>query len=99
MTDILSTKDINQHVTLGISKGLKNAVFIAIAISVDILIRNETMISEEHKAKKTFEIIFYAVWVTSPQSWVIDPIVEIMSWSNPYKWLFYFDYSPNFEGL
>ena len=45
----LSTKEIVKRATLGIPKEIKNAIFISIAFSVDILIRN--MDSEEHKTK------------------------------------------------
>ena len=37
--------------TLGIPKGMKNAVSIFTAISLDILIRNENISSEERKTK------------------------------------------------
>ena len=40
MTDILSKKEIIKHATVGIPKGMKNAVSISIAFSLDILIRN-----------------------------------------------------------
>ena len=49
MTDILRTKEIIQRATLGILKGIKNTVSISIAISGDILIRNENIASKEHK--------------------------------------------------
>ena len=41
MMDILSTKEIIKHATLGILKGIKNAISIVSAFRVDILIRNE----------------------------------------------------------
>ena len=41
MTDILITREMIKRATLGISKGIKNAVSSSIAFSVDILIRNE----------------------------------------------------------
>ena len=49
MTDILRTKEIIQRPTLGILKGIKNTVSISIAISGDILIRNENIASKGHK--------------------------------------------------
>ena len=50
MTDILSAKEMIKRATL--SKGMKkNAISISIAFSIDILIRNENLISEEHKTK------------------------------------------------
>ena len=39
--DILSTKEIIKHVTLGIPKGMKNAISTTFAFTIDILIRNE----------------------------------------------------------
>ena len=51
ITDILSKNEKTQRATLGIPKRMKNAVFTSIAFSVDILIRNETTISEGHKTK------------------------------------------------
>ena len=49
--DILSTKKIIHCATQGIFKGIKNAISISVAVSVDSLIRNEKIISEEHKTK------------------------------------------------
>ena len=43
MMDILSTKEIIEHVTLGILKGMKNAISISFAFTIDILIRNENI--------------------------------------------------------
>ena len=40
MTDILSATEIIKHATLGIPKGMKNAVSISFAFVVDILIKN-----------------------------------------------------------
>ena len=40
MMDILSTKEIINCATLGIPKGMKNAISISFAFIVDILIRN-----------------------------------------------------------
>ena len=44
-------KKVIQRATLGIPKGMKNAVSISIAFSLDFLIRNENIISEERKTK------------------------------------------------
>ena len=41
-----------QCVTLGIPKGMKNAIFISIAFYIDFLIRNKNITSEECKTKK-----------------------------------------------
>ena len=49
--DIGSIKEIIQCATHRILKGIKNAVSISIAFSFDFLIRNENIISEEHKIK------------------------------------------------
>ena len=43
MIDILSTKEIIKHATLGIPKGMKNAVSISFASTIDIFIRNENI--------------------------------------------------------
>ena len=51
VTDILNIRETIQHATLGIPKGMKNAVSISIAFRVDILFRNENIISKEHKTK------------------------------------------------
>ena len=58
-----------QCATLGIPKGMKNAVSISIAFCLDLLIRNENVTSEECKTKKLFEIILHVGQVTSLQSW------------------------------
>ena len=52
MRDILSTKEVLKSATLQIPKGIKNAVFIPIPFRVDILIRNENIVSKEYKTKK-----------------------------------------------
>ena len=44
-------KKIIQCATLGIPKGMKNAVSISIAFCLDVLIRNENITSEECKTK------------------------------------------------
>ena len=49
MMGILSTKEITKCVTLWIPKGMKNAISISFAFTVDILIRNENIGSNEHK--------------------------------------------------
>ena len=51
MTDMRSIKEIIQRATLGIPKGMENAVSISIAFSFDFLIRNENIISKERKTK------------------------------------------------
>ena len=52
MMDILNIKEIIQLAALCIPKGMKkNAVFISIAFNVNILIRNENIISEQRKTK------------------------------------------------
>ena len=43
MKDILCTKEIIKHATFGIPKGMKNAVSICFAFTVDILFRNENI--------------------------------------------------------
>ena len=55
MTDFLTTKEIVRPATLGIPKGMRNAVSISIAFSVEILTRNET----QTQSKKTFKIILH----------------------------------------
>ena len=52
MMDILSTKEIINCATFGIPKGMKNAVSVSIAFTIDILIRNENIGSKEHKRTK-----------------------------------------------
>ena len=59
-----------QYATLGIPKGMKNAISISIAFCPDILIRNENITSEECKTKKPFEIILHVGRVLSLRSWV-----------------------------
>ena len=50
MADMGSIKEMIQCATLGIPKGMKkNAFSISIAFCLDILIRNENIISEECK--------------------------------------------------
>ena len=44
-------KEMIQCATLGISKGMKNAVSISVAFYLDILIRNENITSEDCKTK------------------------------------------------
>ena len=56
-----------RNASLGIPKGIKNAVYISIAFCLDFLIRNENITSEECKTKNRFEIILH---VTDLQSWV-----------------------------
>ena len=51
MTDIRSIQEIIQRATFGIPKGMKNAVSIYLAFCLDFLIRNENIISKEHKTK------------------------------------------------
>ena len=51
MTNILSTKEVTKHATLEIRNGMKKLISIPIAFRVYILIRNENIISEEHKIK------------------------------------------------
>ena len=52
MTDMLSIKEMIQCASLGIPKGMKNAVFISIAFYLDCFIRNENITSEEWKKKR-----------------------------------------------
>ena len=59
MTDILNIKEKTKRATVGIPKGMKKAVSISIAFSVNVLIRNETIISQQRKTKKPFEIILH----------------------------------------
>ena len=47
-------KDIIQRATLRIPKGMKNAVSISTAFSIDMLIRNENIISKERKTKSVW---------------------------------------------
>ena len=47
MTDISSTKEIIKRATLGFPREWKNPISIPIAFRVDILIRNENIISKE----------------------------------------------------
>ena len=69
MTDMWSIKEIIQHVALGIPKGI-NAISIFIALSINISIRNENVISEEEKTKNQFEMILQCrVSYTSLRSW------------------------------
>ena len=52
MTDIVSMKEIIESAILGIPKGTKkNAISIPIAFGIDILIRNENIISEKYRTK------------------------------------------------
>ena len=51
MADLWSKKQMIQCATLGIPKGIKNAVCISIAFSLDFFIRNENITSEECKTK------------------------------------------------
>ena len=55
MTDILGIIEIIQVATFRIPKGIKNAVSISIAVGVDILIRNQNIISKECKTKTCFK--------------------------------------------
>ena len=41
MTDILSAKEMIEHAILGIPKGMKNAISVSIAFSVEILIMHK----------------------------------------------------------
>ena len=60
VTDILSTKELIRHATLWIPKLMEKLISISIAFSVDILIRNKNLASEEHKTKtKRFKIILH----------------------------------------
>ena len=52
MTDILNIKEKTKRATVGIPKKMKKAVSISIAFSVNILIRNEIIISQQRKTKK-----------------------------------------------
>ena len=52
MTDILIIKEIIQRATLWIPKETKNAISISVALSIEILIRDKNIISEECKTKK-----------------------------------------------
>ena len=54
MTDILSAKEIIKRATLGIPKGIKNAI--SIVFSVDALIRNGHIISEERTTKNRLKL-------------------------------------------
>ena len=65
-----------QCATIGIAKGIKNAISMAIAFWLDFFIRNENMTSEEGKTKP-FEIILHVGRVTSLQSWVAKNHVTI----------------------
>ena len=49
--DMTSIKEMIQCATLGIPKGMKNAISISIAFCLDFLIRNENITSEECKTK------------------------------------------------
>ena len=51
MTDMWSIKERIQCASLGIPKGMKNAIYIFIAFCLDFLIRNENTPSEECKTK------------------------------------------------
>ena len=62
-------KEMIQCATLGIPKGMKNAISVSIAFCIAFLIRNKNVTSEECKTKKPFEIILHVGRVTSLQSW------------------------------
>ena len=51
MADMWIIKEIIQRATLGIPKGMKNAISISTAFRLDFLIRNGNIISEGHKTK------------------------------------------------
>ena len=53
MEKCIFLKMLEKRANLGIPKKMKNAVSISIDFSVDILIRNENIISQEHKTKQT----------------------------------------------
>ena len=59
MMDMQSIKEIIQYATLGIPKGMKKSVSISSAFSLDVLIRNEGIISKETENKKLFAIILH----------------------------------------
>ena len=59
MADIGSAKEIIQRAILGIPKGMKVSSSISIAFSVEILTRNENIMSEEHKTKNLFDIMLH----------------------------------------
>ena len=90
MTDIWSIQEIIQCATLGIPKRMKNAISISFAFSFDFFYQKWQYHFRGTKNKKPFKIILHIGWVTSHQSWVVNPIKEIMSRSNSYKWLFNF---------
>ena len=52
--DNLNIKEIIQRATLWLPKECKNAIPIFIAFSIDVLIRDENIISEERKTKKAY---------------------------------------------
>ena len=85
-----------QCATLGIPKGMKNAVSISIAFCFDFLIRNEDITSEEFKTNKPFEIILHVERATSLQSWVAKKSCNGQTLMNdcPIS-----DYPSKFEGL
>ena len=70
-----------QCASLVIPKGMKNAVSISIAFSLDFLTRNKKYNFRRMQNKKPFEIILHVDRVTSLQSWV----AKNLSRSNPYK--------------
>ena len=51
------------------SQGNEKCSFYSIGFSINISIRNEDIISEEHKTKKPFEMILHMELVTSLRSW------------------------------
>ena len=53
MMDMQSLKETIQCATLGIPKGIKNAI--SISLSLDFLIRNENIISKERKTKNSLK--------------------------------------------
>ena len=61
--NVFSTKEIIKRATFEINKGMKNAVSISFAFTVDILVRSENM-------KKLFEIILHVEWVISLRNWL-----------------------------
>ena len=89
MTDMWSIKETIQRATLSIPKGIKNAVSISIAFSLDVLIRNENITFEERKTKNR-----------SKQSCMWSELQAFkVGWLIQSKKFSIFDYPSNFEGL
>ena len=92
MMDMWSIKEMIQHATLGIPKGIKKCDCYFYCFYPWLFDQQWKYYFRgmRNKTNKRLGLILHVEWVTSSQSCVANTIEEIMSRSNTHKWMLYF---------